>query len=555
MTDNWIKPNLAGLITNIGSKTFLQPKSLLILVVPLALITSLFTTTQGATYGYPAVLIANIGSLSLVTAVILLIRFFWSVLNPNFTFPITLVFVISGLLGFIKSFSTSFFLGLIVTESQAMVASSANWIGGAIAGAIAIPFASMAMVLINQFNSEREFLITNESIQRLGLASSGEIGRLKNLAETIRGVALSLASSNSELIPKLELGVIKSLVDKHLRPLANDLYQDASAQFQSFRFTELFKTAIKNPPPALALSLIYVSVLPAHINIFGVAQGATYNLFSAVASYLVIRFGWKLLVAIKTPKQIAYFTVTIFIPATLGYLAPLLTSLATPSNLIAMIATVSWLTQNAILIGMAFTAYQAAKANYQKLQRVFKDQSESSIALLAKKRRSFANQIHGEAQSRLMSVVLRNEAGGGLDKNFAIKELNAVADLIDSGPKLFTSLEQSLSSLKQNWSGFVEIDYEVDAGHLSETDQQVLYSIIEEGVSNALRHGLADRVEIRLADSELSITDNGMGPKKGNPGIGTQLVQSFAKDWELSARHDGGTQLKIHLKQISTSKQ
>ena len=547
MTEAWTKPNFIELTKKLGSESFLEPKSLLVLVLPLALITSLFTTTQGEVYGYPVWLIANLASLSLVALLVLFTRFIWLRFAPDLVFARLTVLAISGLFGFIKSYSTLAFLDLLIVGQIDIALDNPNLLGGIIAGAIAIPTASMAMVLINQFNSEREILVTAESIKRLGLANSGEIGRLRNLAETIRGVAITLANSASPLIPAMEMGVIKSLVDKHLRPLANELYRDASKQFQSFRFTELLKTAISNKPAAIPMSLIYIAVLPTHINLFGLVQGAVYNLASALASYLVIRFGWKILVAINIPRQVAYFVVTVVMPATLGYFAPLLTSVETVGNEVSVIASVAWLTQNAIVIGIAYTAFQAAQVNHQKLQLVFNDQSDSTIALLAKKRRSFANQIHGEVQSRLMSVVLRNEAGDGLDKEFAINELNAVADLIDSGPKQFISLEKSIQSLKQNWSGFVEIDYEIDFGLIQENNQQLVYSIIEEGISNALRHGLADRVEIQLIDHQLLIKDNGMGPKKGTPGIGSQLLHSFSADWELTALEDGGSCLRVSV--------
>ena len=77
--------------------------------------------------------------------------------------------------------------------------------------------------------------------------------------------------------------------------------------------------------------------------------------------------------------------------------------------------------------------------------------------------------------------------------------------------------------------------------------------MVEESFSNALRHGLATEATIVLNSSatEISLTviDNGIGPRAGDPGLGSSLFNSIAgSNWSLSRGPDGvGAALNLKI--------
>lgn len=82
--------------------------------------------------------------------------------------------------------------------------------------------------------------------------------------------------------------------------------------------------------------------------------------------------------------------------------------------------------------------------------------------------------------------------------------------------------------------------------------QHQLVSCIKEGVSNAIRHGGADKIDIAFAEKCLIIDDNGKGISEGTElGFGlnnlTQRLAPFGGQVELNPREPSGSRLAIKL--------
>jgi len=74
--------------------------------------------------------------------------------------------------------------------------------------------------------------------------------------------------------------------------------------------------------------------------------------------------------------------------------------------------------------------------------------------------------------------------------------------------------------------------------------------VVEEGLSNAIRHGGAKQIEVRVTGGQpgsafgadgvvVVIEDNGNGPGGGEPGLGSSLLDSVSQTWELEATGSG----------------
>ena len=91
---------------------------------------------------------------------------------------------------------------------------------------------------------------------------------------------------------------------------------------------------------------------------------------------------------------------------------------------------------------------------------------------------------------------------------------------------------------------------DVDA---TDSPSESIGRIVEEGISNAIRHGKATRIDIVVSTRpdgtcDVAITDNGTGPLGGKPGVGSALLhQSSAGAWSLIAL-DRGSRLVVAVR-------
>jgi hypothetical protein len=105
----------------------------------------------------------------------------------------------------------------------------------------------------------------------------------------------------------------------------------------------------------------------------------------------------------------------------------------------------------------------------------------------------------------------------------------------------------------EHWEGFLDVEFALDPSlpkWLSKPNS-LIFEIIMEALSNALRHGNATRVSVevstRSVDSsilEIRVADDGFGPKNGKRGLGSDLLEGASKgNWSLHPLQGGGSLL------------
>ena len=131
-----------------------------------------------------------------------------------------------------------------------------------------------------------------------------------------------------------------------------------------------------------------------------------------------------------------------------------------------------------------------------------------------------------EESRKRIQVVAQSARDGLTDVRRSIKALRP--DALER----FT-LEQALEGLVENFrlTTSAQISYSQEANELKlDTDEEdALYRVVQEGLTNAVRHGKADRIEIRIRRTgdvvTVSVRDNGTGCGKLEEGFGLRHMR------------------------------
>jgi two-component sensor histidine kinase len=177
------------------------------------------------------------------------------------------------------------------------------------------------------------------------------------------------------------------------------------------------------------------------------------------------------------------------------------------------------------------------------------------IALARFTNREFANLLHGQVQNQLLALALQLEAGLSDEDEARRRVLDIMAVAHNQMSKTADpNVMSRLQELVEQWRAFakISIDSDFEINQLPADKRRLVVQVVEESVTNAIRHGLANRVEVRLRrDGEklrVSVQDNGLGPRTGKPGLGSELFEAASPNsWKISMRPEGGAVLHLSL--------
>jgi len=131
-----------------------------------------------------------------------------------------------------------------------------------------------------------------------------------------------------------------------------------------------------------------------------------------------------------------------------------------------------------------------------------------------------------EESKKRMQVVAQSARDGLTDVRRSIKALRP--DALER-----STLTQALEGLVENFrlttSAQIAYFQEAEELKLDSDEEDALYRVVQEGMTNAVRHGRADRIEIRITRSgdvvTVSVRDNGSGCGKPEEGFGLRHMR------------------------------
>jgi signal transduction histidine kinase len=182
---------------------------------------------------------------------------------------------------------------------------------------------------------------------------------------------------------------------------------------------------------------------------------------------------------------------------------------------------------------------------------------------LRREKQQLAAIVHGDIQSTLMAAALKLQQPELVPADVT-RIIDTTRDTIttsirqlrsDSTPRMFKSLR---SDLQAAWDGLVVIDWEVHTGVQKAVNSdpelaETLWQVCREAVANAVKHGRASTVAIRMAIVSqpgllrVEVADNGHAATSASyAGGGSRLFQAVSEHCEI-VTVDGSTTLALDI--------
>jgi signal transduction histidine kinase len=563
---------LAALREEIGGPLLLDRVALVVLV-PTALLTSVLTRDPSGLRTTLAWIGVNLASITLTWLWIELLRA--TVARDRAQRPVRLgtVLVIGASIGFVKGVTTSVFAwtaGLLPVLLPA-----AEWwraFGTTIQGVILLPALTLATATLARYRTEYARLIAERA--RLALVAAPpdtdrDPARHQLIAGFVTEARLRLAGSDDRAVA----AVLERLVEERLRPMTRALWTPGTLD-TDFSARSLLRAALlANPLPTLFVAGGYVlTVGAARAQDFSASANTVRTLASAATIWAVFAVArrWR---SSHPRRALLHLTLTLGTLAALEtfVLEPLLIDGPSLRPTALFISVLVWLTVLTLLGGAVTVAVRDGGRVHAELARVLDRvldddrQGEADVERVSRllRDREVADHLHSSLQNRLTSAA-RRIAASGESAAVVQEELDAIGLLLDdlaagASPGATPASESARSQLDDviaRWAGFVTITTELDAAldALPSRVQDRIAQVVIEALNNAVRHGRAANVTIRLTPSgtdgvlTLTVDDDGVGPVVRGPGLGSALFTAMSGgEWRLQARAAGGSRLTVML--------
>ena len=455
------------------------------------------------------------------------------------------VLVLGSLIGAVKGSATTYLAYLLGSEPN-LDAIGNRTIQASILGLITLPSLAVLAATQAKFQLERDSLVA----ERVRVAVSDDPVDNRELDE-LRSEIDSLILNDSPSNPLSPL--LHEVVRLRLRPLTHKLWELENSRNVDFSLNSLVRIAMLNHPfQALPVALIISigSFFP-YLQTTDFREALIRSLLTSaviVVTYLLARllkpksFGGAVTIFLGVHAAVA-LEIVILSSFAFGKLSgfPEFTS-----TLILFI----WITQTAFMTSFVKGVVVTRTEIRTELELHSRQLGLDGDVLRARTliaNRSLANHLHGNIQNKLLLLALKLERGEDAQ---AKDELKQIRSLLDARPEVSSqSAKEQVLALVELWRGFVSISLDLSA--LSEDESEIV-KIVSEAINNSVRHGMAHSIAIRISSNlqgiEILIEDDGIGPRIGDPGLGSKYFDSLAPgNWSLAHRAEGGSVLRIFL--------
>lgn len=496
------------------------------------------------------ILLANLISISLLFAMILMLDFSLRRVVEDLQLSLGVLSIAGLILGATKGLATSWLLFTWGVEGDD---GSILWLRAAFSAVIgAVTFPGIAMIgsLRYQFAEERKALLAEKMALERG-ASYPE-----NLVSFVERAKEKLNMIGEETDQQAVAKELRDIINSDLRPLSQEIWLRESKKFPSFRLSQIAKVAVSR----------HVYAPEWVVPIWAITAVGTLSRFLDPNETLVsiLLQSTVLLLGLLAAKRVKFENVRRatfvygFSILLVGLIQLLIGGMISGERTLLddlglIIANLIWLFELTLFVGMA-KAFIEMGRNVKSEAARFLNEADLEELKKSKERalvdRQLAQFLHGTMQRKLNMVAAKIESDtkqGNLENYLAEIEQVLGEAVAQFGQQPEQSIEEIIERLKRDWGGLVKLEFRLDAAALVGMQLETAREIMNEGISNSVRHGFASAVTVEVRQGpEILVEDDGIGPRRGPLGLGSAYFDSVAKEWELIGT-GGGAVLRVAL--------
>jgi signal transduction histidine kinase len=358
--------------------------------------------------------------------------------------------------------------------------------------------------------------------------------------------------------------LIKKTAQEHVRPMSHALINAKVLSYPRIRWWRLPFNIVNNQPinTWLIILIALVGGGPQQVQLLGVERA----LLMMVSLYLLIAVvgtvANKLMVKFSNRHALIFITASLFMQISIP-INKYFRDIWVPGN-----STLQWQIQqllSGLLLILAASGFGAWSDINRRLNANFSQDIDheriraiAASRLIAEQSRNAARLLHGAVQTKLIACAMAIDQATITGDEYKINEAISQALTILRSPLTEQGFGATLSEeihRKVNlWNEICEISITIDPLITNSNPDLIVQvgRIIEEAISNAIRHGRAKSISISLTKNtgdqiEISVVDDGLGPQGGKPSLGSALLdQASGGNWVLRSTGNG-SQLQLSI--------
>lgn len=554
-----------GFLRDIGGKYAGDPRAFAYFV-PLAWLLSMVGFDYaGETWAFTARMLANAIAFASCYGILFIIRRTLFRDRERRTVPLVTVIGAGAALGGLKVVITLILTSSLTGDWGDLGSSVVRVSAGAFTGAWFLPIAAAILATQDRYRTVRDVVFAQRwhrgaSSVAERIADPAQV-KLSGLLDEVRQT-INVHSNSPESMAES----LTAMLEKKIRPFSRDLWSKSGRKTNDRSALELVRIVLARTAYWPSLTTIGVVAISAPLIVSTVGWGE-----GIIRLMILGASAWGALIALHRARPTTASQGALLLTLAAGTYSgtneaivhALFGQFGDFSALVDLLLNASLFAILAVLAGILRLTRDELQELEKEMSIIFDDSYFSGrvdLERLRMRQRELAHLIHGRLQNQILGAVL------ALTKN---PESTSPQDLLDEIDRLETEisspqdvpernttaiLDDQLEQLSRRWAGIVDVSISPDFPEaMRGEDVMACVAIAEEGITNALRHGLASAVTITLGEDRgnwsISVIDNGVGPRNGPPGLGTMTLAHHAgKSWSLSPGPSGiGSALVAHI--------
>jgi len=407
-------------------------------------------------------------------------------------------------------------------------------ITGTALGMALVPLGALFLAVINEYNRQRSALIAELTMLEASRMRSD--GASDILRETLVGKLADTISADSD--------------SDSLRSASHQVWP-ADAPRDRVRWGNVVAASVlHNPFPGVAVAAVWsVSALLTLTAAIGPLRATLQVALSALAIWAIFRFARMFMPSGQLTGLLWFVAVMLVTIMVTGPVASLIFDPRPQgSGMALVVANAFWLPLFTILISICIGAVKSGESVVRSLQTMVRGDEIAARAAAqetSRLKREVAESLHS-LQSRVYAARAQ-----GADQVI-------LADLV-SDPDASRNSDEILQSVIEPWASIIELTLHLPDSPLSLSEAQSVKRIVQEGLTNAYRHGQATACTITIVrvdgGVDVQVQDNGVGLRldrvrepTASRGLGSRILDEVCLGrWSVAEQPMGGCLLSAHL--------